>query len=109
MSSARVFFPRFSRDELIDRLRSKLIELAAVLPLKEAVLFGSWARGRADVASDIDLLLIYEGEHDGGAQRTAWPILATPGLELHLYTETEAATRAETLSHMADEGVRLYP
>jgi predicted nucleotidyltransferase len=109
LSSVRVFYPEWSTEELRASLKARLAELAKVLPLERAVLFGSWAAGRATVASDVDLLLVYRGEPVEGAFRKAWEILATPGLELHLYTDSEARSLERTLDRMAEGGITLYP
>jgi len=69
--SVRIFYPRVSRRDVIDRLKRQLPALDAELPLLLAVLFGSYARGDYTVASDVDLLLVYQGERDERA--SPWP------------------------------------
>jgi predicted nucleotidyltransferase len=105
----RVFYAEWSAEELRAALKARLAELGKVLPLERAVLFGSWAAGRATVASDIDLLLVYRGEPVERAFRQAWEILAIPGLELHIYSDGEARSVERTLARMADGGIVLYP
>ena len=58
MSSARIFYPEWTREELLRRLREGLLALARAVPLKEAYLFGSWAQGRALPTSDVDIALV---------------------------------------------------
>ncbi|WP_413217816.1 hypothetical protein ACLWNE_11910 (plasmid) [Thermus oshimai] len=41
MPSARIFYPEWTREELLRRLREGLLALAREVPLKEAYLFGS--------------------------------------------------------------------
>lgn len=43
MRSVRVFFPKFSRAELVRRLEERVMVLQEVLSLVWVVLFGSWA------------------------------------------------------------------
>ena len=65
--SVKVFYPPWNREALLVRLREGVTALREVLPLVRVVLFGSYARGRQTVASDIDLLVIYAGEMRGDA------------------------------------------
>jgi len=46
---------------LLDLLRKRISALEGKLPLKRVVLFGSYAKGRQTVASDVDLLVVYTG------------------------------------------------
>ena len=61
-SSVRVFYPRFNRAQLVEHIEKGLPSLQKLLPLRLVVLFGSYARGNYTVASDIDLLVVYDGE-----------------------------------------------
>jgi len=89
-------------------LRRRLPELAGRLPLRKAVLFGSYARGNFTVASDIDLLLIYKGTHRGDAYSLARRLLAIPGLEVHAYSEEEYRRLGETVRRMEKDGIVVY-
>lgn len=105
--SVTVFFPEFSREELVDRLRGFMPALQDALPVRRAVLFGSWAKGRATAFSDIDLMVIYDDPPREDAfklVRTAVPML---GIEPHIYTEAEAASLRKTLDAMTKDGVEL--
>jgi hypothetical protein len=62
-------------------------ELSKELGLCLVVLFGSYARGDHTVASDIDLLVVYEGPERPGAYDLVWDTLQLPNLQLHLYTK----------------------
>ena len=48
-SSVKVFYPPWTREALLVRLREGVIALREVLPLIRVVLFGSYARGRQTV------------------------------------------------------------
>ncbi|WP_243094737.1 nucleotidyltransferase domain-containing protein [Thermus thalpophilus] len=109
MDSVRVFYPKWTREELLRRLKEGVEALREEIPLLEAWLFGSWARGRALVGSDVDVLVIYRG-----ARREDLHLLARrafPGLpvELHAYAEEEAARLASVLERMRQGALRLYP
>ncbi|MDQ7840186.1 MAG: nucleotidyltransferase domain-containing protein [bacterium] len=106
--SARVFFPRFDREALIGALRERMPALAARLPLVRVVLFGSWAAGRHTVASDVDLLVVYQGDQREDAFGAVKTSLAVPGLEPHVYTFQEAEAARDRLDRMTAGGVVLF-
>jgi predicted nucleotidyltransferase len=108
-SSVKVFWPRFSREEVVARLRAKLPALAEALPLIKVVLFGSYARGNFTVASDIDLLVIYQGEENPAAFALCKNMLDLPGLEPHLFSEKECLNQHATLERMMRGGIVLFP
>jgi len=86
----RIYYPRFSRDELIERLRRCAEELSKKLPLKCVILFGPYASGRQTAASDIDVLVVYKGKRDKReVYDLCWDLIGLPNLELHLYSEEE--------------------
>ena len=78
-------------------------------PVKRAVLFGSWAAGRATAFSDVDVLVIYADPPRDDAYRLVWDALRVPGLEPHVYAESEAEPVRATLDRMLDGGVELLP
>ncbi|MCM8749239.1 nucleotidyltransferase domain-containing protein [Thermomicrobiaceae bacterium CFH 74404] len=82
-------------------------ELARLLPVRRAVLFGSWARGRATARSDVDVLVIYADPPRADAYALVWRTLRTPGLEPHVYAESEAVAIQETLERMTAGGIDL--
>lgn len=107
--SVKVFYPRLSREQVIDRLRAAVEDLGPAMPLCEVVLFGSYAAGRHTVASDVDVLIVYKGEPRPDAFALAKRVLAVPGLEPHVYAEGEAERLSDTLERMTRGGVRIYP
>ncbi|HZU14754.1 MAG TPA: nucleotidyltransferase domain-containing protein [Chloroflexota bacterium] len=105
----RVVFPPFSRNELVARLQDDVAGLAELLPLRRVALFGSWAADRATVASDIDLLVVYEGPKRDDAYRVVKQALPLRQLEVHLYTVEEAAGVQVVLERMTRGGIELWP
>lgn len=87
--SAKVYSPKFSTKELLRYLRKQLEALSKELPVKRAVLFGSYAKGTHTVASDVDLLIIYGDPERGDAYSIAWDRIKLSQLQLHLYTESQ--------------------
>ncbi len=103
----RVFYPRYNRDGLIALLNARLPFLSAHIPLKRVTLFGSWARGKATVFSDIDLLVIYADPPRKEAYQLVRRCLDVRGLEPHVYSERQAGLLKGTLERMTKDGVVL--
>lgn len=61
-TSVQVFYPRFNKEEIIQLITKNLENLKKELPLLFVGLFGSYAKGNYTVASDVDLLVVYEGK-----------------------------------------------
>ena len=106
--SVRVYYPRFDRRQLIQKLREELKKLEYKLPLTFVVLFGSYARGNYTAASDVDLLVVYEGERREDAFATVKKTISVPRLEPHVYSEREYDGLKGTLNRMIEDGVVLY-
>jgi len=81
--------------------------LETELPVRRAVLFGSWATGKATAFSDIDVLVVYEGPPRPDAYAIVRRSIPIRGLEPHLYSEGEAEAVAETIERMVRGGVPL--
>ena len=107
-SSVRVFYPKFSKAELVQRLRARLPELLRLLPVRRAVLFGSYAKGRYTVASDVDLLVVYAGRRREDAFAVVKKAMALRGLEPHVYSEGDYLAAKPTIDRMIDGGVVLF-
>ncbi|RMF33354.1 MAG: nucleotidyltransferase domain-containing protein [Chloroflexi bacterium] len=105
--SVRIFYPPFRRDEVLALLRQRLARLREKLPLKQVVLFGSYAKGRHTVASDIDLLVVYEGEPREDAYALVKRTLGIRRLEPHVYAEEEYEQLKPTIARMIRDGIPL--
>lgn len=103
--SVRVFYPRYDRKGVIALLNSRLPLLSAQIPLRRVVLFGSWAKGKATVFSDLDLMVIYADPPREDAYQLVRRCLDIPGLEPHVYSEHQAGHLKETLHRMTKDGV----
>ena len=106
--SVRVFYPRFSREDLLAMLRQRIPALQEKLPLKHVVLFGSYATGRQTVASDVDLLVVYTGEPREDAYALVKRTLNIRRLEPHVYAEAEYAQVEMTIERMIRDGVPIF-
>jgi predicted nucleotidyltransferase len=103
----RITFPALNREELVECLQQGIASLAAELPLRSAILFGSWATGRATAFSDIDLLVVYEGPPREDPYMMVRRHIKLRGLEPHVYSEEEARQLRGILDRMTAGGVRL--
>jgi hypothetical protein len=106
--SAKLFYPRFDKQALVTALQEGVAALLERMPVKRAVLFGSWAQGRATAFSDIDLLVIYSDPPRGDAYQEVRRCMDIPGLEPHVYSETEAAQLEPTIARMTANGIVLF-
>jgi len=59
-TSVREYYPRYSRDEIIHKLRETLQPIRRKIGVEKVILFGSYATGRNTAASDIDLLVVLD-------------------------------------------------
>lgn len=107
MSTVRVFYPRYTRAEVVEALRSATPDLARRLPLRLVALFGSYARGNYSVRSDIDLLVVYDEPRREDAFALVREAIPLPGLEPHCYSASEATSAWRTLSGMLRDAVIL--
>ncbi len=108
-SGVRVFYRQSSREEIVRAIESGIERLAARVPLREIVLFGSVGRGRHTAASDVDLLVVYGGEPRSDVFAIVKELLPIPRLEPHVYAEAEAEALAPVLARMTRDGIRIYP
>ena len=107
-SSVQVFYPKFSKEEIIQAIGKGLENLKRELPLLLVVLFGSYAKGNYTVASDMDLLVIYEGEEKNEAYAIVKRTLNIPRLEPHVYSEYEFEQMKDVVEKMIKGGIILY-
>jgi predicted nucleotidyltransferase len=109
-SSVQIFYPRFDKEELIQKLNKKIEELARELPLSSVILFGSYAFRNYTVASDVDILIVYRGEEREDAFATVKKLLDIPLLEPHVYSEDEyKRLKGGSIDRMIAGGTVLFP
>lgn len=104
-TSVRVTFPPLNREQVMARIRNALPDLARQLPVRQVVLFGSYARGRYTAYSDIDLLVIYDDPPMADAFQRVRRAIPLRALEPHVYSRSEAQRVATVLKRMTREGV----
>jgi len=77
-------------------------------PLLRVELFGSYARGNYTVASDVDLLVVYQGPTREDAFAIVKKVLDIPGLEPRVYSEGEYQQAEQRIARMTEGGIVLY-
>lgn len=100
--------------ELLNRLTTALKELYGER-YRGLVLYGSYARGEADEGSDVDVLLLLEGEVDTvrellRTEEAEWPLSLETGYTVSLLPMSAKAYRASEqpfLRNARKEGVPL--
>lgn len=107
-SSVRILYPRYSKEEIVEEVKQKLTLLKSRLPVILIALFGSYASGNYTAASDIDLLVVYRGEQNDKAFQIVKSTLGIPGVEPHVYTESQARKMSATIQKMIQNGIILY-
>jgi len=106
--SVQVFYPKFNREEIIQALTQKLGNLQRRLPCLLVVLFGSYAKGNYTVASDVDLLVIYQGKETEEAYAIVKRAFNMPHLEPHVYSEHEYREMRGDIEKMIRGGITIY-
>ena len=96
----------------MERLRGAVGILKEKLPISMIILYGSYATGRYTTGSDIDLIVVYDGEMREDAYRIVVETLNLPRLEPKIYTRkqfeeliSQGGKFAETLRM---EGITIY-
>ncbi|MFX0203153.1 MAG: nucleotidyltransferase domain-containing protein [Candidatus Hodarchaeota archaeon] len=107
-SSVRIIYPKFDREELIQKLKEKMEDLSRKLPLALVVLFGSYARRNYTVASDVDLLILYGDKKRKDAFARVKKTLDIPLLEPHVHSEDEYERLRRVIDRMIADGVVLF-
>ena len=109
LNTVQIFYPKYDKEELIQKLRKKIKELSEKIPLSFVVLFGSYAQGNYTVASDIDLLVVYRGKAREEAFATVKKIMDIRSLEPHVYSYDEYKRLKPVISRMIADGIVLFP
>jgi len=102
-----VFYPDYSRQELVELLRRRIQALCEELPVQRAALFGSWARSEHTAASDVDLLVIYSGATRNDACAVVKKAVGVPRLEPHVYSAEEYRWARDAVQKMTAGAVDL--
>ncbi len=93
-------------------LESIVAQLRAIKDVQRVILFGSWARNRRDLGSDLDLIVVMDSALDFVSRSVdvAKQLHTGAPLDLLVYTPGEVARMAKRpfLRQALQEGVVLY-
>jgi hypothetical protein len=106
--SVQVFYPRFDREVIAETIKKKLGIIDKELALLLVVLFGSYAKGDYTVASDVDLLVVYQGKVREDAYAIVKRFIDLPRLEPHVYSKEEYSRMKSTIDKMIEKGLVLF-
>jgi predicted nucleotidyltransferase len=98
--------------QLEHELENIVEQLRAMEDVQKVILFGSWARNRRDLGSDLDLIVVMDSPLDFVTRcvETARRLHTGAPLDLLVYTpeEVERMARKPFLRQALQEGVVLY-
>jgi len=107
----KIFFPKFSREEVVREISRCAAELRDSLGLECVILFGSYAKGRYTVASDIDLLVIFNDEKssEDNVYKSLMKSIKLPRVELHIIPKRgiESYKGSKWIKTIEREGIRI--
>ena len=110
-SSVKVFFPRFSREEVVKEIYRCVEENRERLGLCKVLLFGSYARGNYTVASDVDVFVVFDDgkSSENEVYKTLMKGIKLPRVELHIMSRREFEYRKDSkwIKTMEKEGVKI--
>jgi len=106
--SAKIFYPEYNREKVLEIIRNSLPQLLKKLPVRLVVLFGSYAKGNFTAFSDVDLLVVYEDPFREDAYKIVKRTIKLKGLEPHVYSLSEYKQMEKTISKMIEGGVVVY-
>lgn len=110
-NSVRVFFPRLSLEEVVKDIERRVYLFSERLALKKVVLFGSYAKKRYTVGSDIDLLVVFDDSNCAKDEvyKTLRRSIKLPRLELHILSVKEYAMveNSKWIKTINEEGIKI--
>jgi len=109
LNSVKIFYPRYSQREVIDRIKKSIPELKKLIEIKRVILFGSYAKGNFTAKSDIDILIIYSEYKNENLFKEIKKTINLYNLQPHLFTEKEYKKQKEIIDRMIKDGIQIYP
>lgn len=104
----KIFYPKYSRTEVLEKIKESLSPLLESLPVILVVLFGSYAKGNFTAFSDIDLLIVYEDPLRDDAYKIIKKTIKLKGLEPHVYSLSEYREMESTIKKMIENGIVIF-
>ena len=93
----KVFYPKFSKEELVQDLKKSFSEISGKTRVERAMLFGSYAKKKNTAFSDIDIFVVVGDNYGMDSYSICWDTIGIPEVELHIYSlyEFQAMKKAE--------------
>ena len=76
----KIFYPKYKREDLVEKLKRIFVDISRTINIKDARLFGSFAKGTNTAFSDIDIFVVV-GDNQG---KNVYSILSM--ITIALYT-----------------------
>lgn len=109
-SSVKVFFPKYSLEDVIREVRRCTSLFSEDLALKKVVIFGSYAKKRCTAGSDIDLFVVFDDSKcsEDKVYKTLMKNIELPRLELHIIPleEYKMIKGTRWVKTVDEEGIR---
>lgn len=110
-SSVKIYFPKFSKEQVVKEVNRCIVELGESLGLCKAILFGSYARGNYTVASDIDILIVFDDQksNEDKIRKILMKKINLPRLELHIISKKnyETLKNSKWIKTIEEEGIKI--
>lgn len=110
-NSVRVFFPKFSLEDVVREVSRCVSLFSEDLALKKVIVFGSYAKGKYTAGSDIDLFVVFDDSKcaEDYVYKTLRKNIMLPRLELHILSlkEYEAIKESKWVKTVEEEGVSI--
>lgn len=110
-NSVKVYFPKFNTEKVIKELSRCTAELREKLGLEKVILFGSYAKENYTVASDIDLLIIFDDKKSSEDEvyKGLMKNIKLPRIELHLIPKKnlKAYEKSKWMNTIEKEGIKI--
>ncbi|MEM1580962.1 MAG: nucleotidyltransferase domain-containing protein [Candidatus Bathyarchaeia archaeon] len=107
----KVFFPKVNREDVVKEVSRCITEFREKLGLESIILFGSYAKDKYTVASDIDLLIIFDDQKSGEDQvyKSLMRNIKLPRVELHMIPKRnlEAFRDSKWMKTIEREGIKI--
>jgi predicted nucleotidyltransferase len=97
-SSAKIYYPKYDQAEVVEELRKTMQMLSKELGIEKVILFGSYAKNRYTVASDIDILVVFDETvcDEDKVYKAIRKRVKLSRLEPHLITKNEYSRARES-------------
>ncbi|MEM3872421.1 MAG: nucleotidyltransferase domain-containing protein [Nitrososphaeria archaeon] len=110
-SSVKVYYPKYSVEDIVIELRKSLNILSKELGIEKAILFGSYAKKSYTIASDIDILIVFDEtkSDEDKVYKTLRKSIKLSRIELHIISKTDynMARASKWITTIEKEGIKI--